>query len=117
MPFGSEACLTRAHDRQFDRVGPLRQLRRFESADAMLGADAAAETLDQIEHGRLERLGAREEGRARRARPLAHVEVQVAVPHVSVAHHFAFGRQPAHQLRAALDQRRDARDREPKRRA
>ena len=51
-----QGALQGAHHRQLHRVGAGRELRRLQPADAVLGADAAAEALDQVEDGRLERL-------------------------------------------------------------
>ncbi len=55
MPFGSSARFRACMTREFHRVGAARKFRGLQPADAVLGADAAAETLDQIEHRQLER--------------------------------------------------------------
>ena len=68
MPLGSSARFEGAHHRELDRIGAFGELRRFQPADAVFGADAAAEALDQIEHGRLELCAALEKRRRRRAR-------------------------------------------------
>ena len=52
------------------------------------------ETLDQIEHRRLERLRRAQETPQRGARALTHVEMQIAVAQVAVAHDLALGDQP-----------------------
>ena len=63
MPFGSSARLSARITASSTGSARRGELRRFQPSDAMLGADAAAETLDQIEHGRLERRAAREKRR------------------------------------------------------
>ena len=68
MPFGSSARFKLAHDLKFHGVGAAREFRGLEPADAVLGADAAAETLDQIEHRELERVRPAQETRQRRRR-------------------------------------------------
>src|SRR5258708_36694236 len=75
-----EGCFERVHGRQFDRVGAARELRSLEAADAVLGADAAAEALDEIEHRRFERMRPAQESCHALAGLLAQVEVQIAVP-------------------------------------
>jgi len=54
IPFGSSVRLRVAHHGQFDRVGAAREFRRLQPPMPVFGADAAAETVDQIEYGALE---------------------------------------------------------------
>src|ERR1700722_17948159 len=48
--FRIEGALQEVHDAQFHRVGAAREFGGLEPPDAVFCADAAAETLDQIEH-------------------------------------------------------------------
>ena len=61
MPFGSSARFSGVHDREFHRIGAAREFRRLQPPDAVLGADAAAEAFDQIEHRELEHRASRDE--------------------------------------------------------
>src|SRR6266446_5217485 len=90
-----ESALQTVHHREFDRVRTPGKFGRLEPSDSMLGADAAAETVHQIENGVLERTTALQECRFVGARALAHVEMQVAVAQVAIAHDFALRNQAA----------------------
>ena len=94
MPFGSSARFKCVHDGELNGVGAARELSRLQPSDAVLGADAAAETLDQIEHRQFERRSA---GKLHgvRARLPAHVEMQVAVARVPVGDDVPFGGEAA----------------------
>jgi hypothetical protein len=91
MPFGSSArfksCITAS-----STGSRAAQLRGAQAADAVLGTEAAAEALDQIEH-RLSSGSLRAGSGIVAAAALAHVEMQVAVADVSVGDHFALGRE------------------------
>src|ERR1700685_1763724 len=53
--FRIQGMLDGVHDRELGRVGPLGQFHGFQPADAVLCADAPAESLDQIVPGRLQK--------------------------------------------------------------
>src|ERR1700722_9491589 len=91
-----ERALQVPHHREFNRVRTPRKFRRLEPADSMFGADAAAETVHQIEDGMLERGATLQECRFVGAGTLAHVEMQIAVAQVAVADDLALRNQEAH---------------------
>src|ERR1700722_18869888 len=97
--FGIQGPLYGVHDRQLDRIRSARQFRRLQAADAVLRADASAEAVDQIEHRRFQDLRTRQEGGTGGVRALAHIEMQIAVSGMPVAHHVTFGREAPRQLR------------------
>src|SRR5882757_11504191 len=68
--FRIERALQRMHDGELNRVRAARELPGLEPPDAVLGADAAAETFDQVEHGEFERMGPPVELRQVRSRLL-----------------------------------------------
>src|SRR5438445_13135145 len=81
-----ERALQFAHHGEFDRVRSPRKFSRLEPPDSMFGADAAPETVHQIEDGVLELAAALQKCRFVRAGALAHVEVEIAVAKVAIAH-------------------------------
>ena len=85
MPFGSSARFRVRINAYSTGSARAANSPRPQAADAVFGADAAAETFDQIEHRRFERFAAREKLRARCIGALTHVEMQVAVAHMAVA--------------------------------
>ncbi len=105
------------HDRKLNRVGAARELRGLQPSDAVLGADAAAQAFDQIEHRQFERVRSADELLGVRAGLLTQIEMQIAVAGVPVGDHVAFGSQLERQRAAFLDERREWRRPEPRRRA
>src|ERR1700732_3568911 len=99
------------HDLEFHGMAAAREFSRLQPPDAVIGADAAAETLDQIEYCKLEHRPARDEALDVGVGLLAHVEMQVAVARVAVGDDVSFGSQAAHQRRSFFDERRDRRNR------
>src|ERR1700734_267971 len=81
---GIERTLDGAHQIQLHGLGVALELRHFQPADAVLGAEAAAEIPHQVVNGTLDRLLAREEGCAVGARGLVEIEVEIAVTDVAV---------------------------------
>src|SRR5271165_706748 len=77
-------ALQRAHQIDLHGIGAGRELPGLQAPYAVLGADAAAEALNQIENRRLEHGAALEEFGLRRVRPLTDVEVQVPVAEMPV---------------------------------
>src|ERR1700720_472355 len=102
--FRIEGAFQEVHDAQFHRVGAAREFVGLEPPDAVFGADTAAETLDQIEHGQLEGVCPGDEGRQLYTGLLAQVEMQVAVAGMAIGNDVSLGRQFMRQCRAFLDQ-------------
>src|SRR5271169_3412196 len=93
------------HEVEFGGIGTTREIGRLQPPDAMFGADAAAQALDQVEHGKLQRRSAREETLGVAVWLLAHVEMQVAVARVAVRDDISFGNQAVRQRGSRLDER------------
>src|SRR5882757_8472913 len=78
--FRIEGAFQFVHDAQFHRIRAAREFRSLQAPDAVLRADAAAEALDQIEHGVLEGMRPADEQFKVCTGFLAQIEMQIAVP-------------------------------------
>ena len=111
IPLGSRVCFDLAHQRQLERRLARRELGPLEPADAVLGADRAAERRDQVEHLALHLVLQRDERLGRHRRGLQQVVVDVAIAQMAERHD-AHARDRAAELLGTLrDQLRHPRDR------
>src|SRR5579875_4101467 len=98
-----ERALDGPHELELDGGGIALELGNLQPADAVLGAEAAAEARNEIVDRAHDRIGASEEVRRLRARRLTDIEMQIAVPDVAVHDESPVGHVLAHPSRAALD--------------
>src|SRR5580698_8328917 len=83
-PFWIESFFQRVHDGKLNRIRATRELPGFEPSNAVFGADAAAQALDQIEHRQFECVSSADELRHVRSGLLTQIEVQIAVACMTV---------------------------------
>src|SRR5882757_826962 len=105
--FRIEGAFQFMHDAQFHRIRAAREFPGLEPPDAVLRADAAAETLDQIEHGVLENMRPAGEELEVSAGFLAQIEMQVAVAGMSVGNDVSLRSQFIRQCGAFFDEYRN----------